>query len=106
MTEKQIIISDYFTATLTLPEKIVEYQLKPCRDNQLVDKINEQNSYLKRKDETLNQIRKIIYEFARTDIFTSPDLKPKENYEIIQKQCTAPLLDIVKLLNEDINNDR
>ena len=51
MTDKQIIISDYFTATLTLPEKIVEYQLKPCRDNQLVDKINEQNSYLERKEQ-------------------------------------------------------
>lgn len=64
MTDKQIIIGDYFTATLTLPEKIVEYQLKACMDNQLVDKINEQNSYLERKEQKLKKIEEFRHNYC------------------------------------------
>ena len=54
----------------------------------------------------INDTIKIINDFAKQEILTFPDLKPKENYKIIQKQCCEPLLEIITKINEVNNANR
>lgn len=48
----------------------------------------------------VEDIWKIILEFAKQDIITFPDFPPKQNYKLIQEQCSEPILDIAKRIKE------
>ena len=52
--------------------------------------------------QNLVEIKEIINDFAKQDILTFPDLKPKENYKLIQKQCSEPIIQILQKINEVI----
>ena len=50
--------------------------------------------------QTLIEIKDIINGFAKQDILTFPDLEPKENYKLIQKQCGEPIIQILQIIRE------
>ena len=56
-------------------------------------------------EEVPRKIRNIILKFAKQDILTFPDLKPEDNYAIIQNQCLDPIRQIIKFLDEMENKN-
>ena len=53
----------------------------------------------------LQEIKKIITEFAEQDILTFPDLSREQNYKLIQKQCGEPIIKILQKISECEGND-
>lgn len=64
------------------------------------DKIEELKQKNQELDKCIEDIKEIIMEFSKKDILTLPDLKPKDNYTFIQKQCAKPIFDIIKRIRE------
>ena len=59
-----------------------------------------------RYKQTLQEIYKIIIEFSKQDIITFPDFTREQNYKAIQKQCGAPIIDILNKCNEVMNENQ
>ena len=57
------------------------------------------NEFVKYK-QIISEIKEIINDFTKQDILTFPDLKPKENYKLIQKQCGEPIIQILQKISE------
>lgn len=60
---------------------------------------------INRYKQTLTEIKEIINDFTKQDILTFPDLKPRENYKLIQKQCGEPIIQILIKINEVLKNE-
>ena len=70
----------------------------------IVDKLKAENT---KYEQTLTEIKEIINDFTKQDILTFPDLKPKENYKLIQKQCGEPIIKILQKISEcEVENER
>ena len=77
-------------------------QMARERANQRIEKVIAQTKAKKYKN-ALKEIKDIINEFAKEDILTFPDFSKEQNYKLIQKQCSEPILKILKKINEVLN---
>ena len=89
------------------------YKLYKCKEQEC-DQLKAENEHLAEKEEearhyleesynykqALQEIYETIIEFAKKDILTFPDRKPKENYKFIQEQCAEPIRQILQILQK------
>ena len=77
MTDKQIIIDDYFRKIVDINGKIVDYEIKNSDVSKMVQKIEKYNSYIEAKEQECEGFKK-----ANDGILTALNILAKNNIKL------------------------
>lgn len=92
-----------FDIVLCVKELMQQLNQFEAENEHLAEKEEEARHYLEESynyKQALQEIYETIIEFAKKDILTFPDRKPKENYKFIQEQCAEPIRQILQILQK------